>query len=426
MLASELANRTEGGKKKRTIPKLPEYLSQQYEKWIKYFGRIVPLYDKYVCTCCGRPLTMDNYYLTYGEMDYSRVEIDGKMHTHICINCCKKMYEYLYYEKAGKDGQTAMMWLCSYLNIYFDERSYLQAKKNMDDKIEENKIANIVDEYMNIMNKSASLKGKVFLESKDVGIAFGGVKGNRKDAQIINNGNAMDDTEDADWTQSELKAKSLVIKMVGYDPYFYQPKENRRKLYKDLLNMIEDDEIDGLRINGAIQIVLSFLKIREIEELYRKRWEEQATVTELKALTDLKTKELDTITKFSRDNGFGEAYQKRKSSGQNGFAGIMAKMNEMKFEDALANKYDIETSTTIQAAADASFKAIFNQLNLSEAEIYKTCQDQLKRLIELQRENASLQEQLRLTKKEIATMKLEEQKRLHDLEENDDDRWGGY
>ena len=34
-------------------------------------------------------------------------------------------------------------------------------------------------------------------------------------------------------------------------------------------------------------------------------------------------------------------------------------MNEDKFENAILNRYDIETSETIQQAANASFKAIF-------------------------------------------------------------------
>mgnify|MGYP003414898362 FL=1 len=50
-------------------------------------------------------------------------------------------------------------------------------------------------------------------------------------------------------------------------------------------------------------------------------------------------------------------------------------MNEAKFENAVMNRYDIETSATIQQAADASFKAIFNQLSLGESEVWKIAQD---------------------------------------------------
>lgn len=133
-----------------------------------------------------------------------------------------------------------------------------------------------------------------------------------------------------------------------------------------------------------------------------------------------------TISGFSKDNGFGERYAIAKAKGENSFTGIQAKMNEMKYEKAILNKYDIETSATIQQAADASFKAIFNQLSLSEAEVYKTCQDQLKKLVELQRENLTLQENLRLAKRQIAEMKLEKQRDEHEAENPTNESWGGY
>ena len=105
----------------------------------------------------------------------------------------------------------------------------------------------------------------------------------------------------------------------------------------------------------------------------------------------------------------------------------MAKMNEMKYENAILNMYDVETSKSINQAADASFAAIFNQLSMSEAEVYKTCQDQLKKILVLQRENATLTENLRLAKRELAEKKLEEEKRQYDKEHGDDgDNWGGY
>ena len=43
-------------KKKEDGINVPEYLQKYYTVWMKYFGRYVPLYNKYVCTCCGRPL----------------------------------------------------------------------------------------------------------------------------------------------------------------------------------------------------------------------------------------------------------------------------------------------------------------------------------------------------------------------------------
>lgn len=417
-------------KKKEDGINVPEYLQKYYTIWMKYFGRYVPLYNKYVCTCCGRPLPQGEYYLNYNEMDLARVEPTGKMHTHLCKDCCKRLYEYLFFEKAKEDGQVAMMWFCSALNIYYDETIYLQAKQECSKKDSKK---HIIDSYMSIMNQSATAKGKVFLESKDIQgmIGSGGVNGNGrqdKDKKIINSkdGSVGDDTENG-WSKQDLEAKRIVLKIVGYDPFYYELDETRKVLYKDLLGMLESGmEMDGLKVQAAVQIVLAFSRIRELNERERRMMSGEGSVAELKNLADLKNKQLDTITKFSRDNGFRERYAQSRSKRENSFTGIMAKMGEQKYEKALVNVYDIETSKTIQAAADASFRAIFSQLNMSEAEIYKTCGEQLKKLIRLQRDLDAAQEQLRLANTELARIRLEKAKEESDANNSSVGEWGGY
>ncbi len=413
-------------KKKKSEPKIPNYLQKYYQNWVKYLHRYVPLYDKYVCTCCGKPKVQDDYFLVYAETDMGRIAPDGKMYSHICKDCCKKLYEYLYYEKANKDGEEAMKWLCSYLNIYFDDITYFKAKDAMDKNDKKN---HIVEEYMNVVSRSATLKGKTFLESPNIGsVNFGSGGSSEKAEKIIKSadGSVSNDTEST-WSKEDLNAKRLVLKMVGYDPFYYEDEETRKILYKDLLGMLEQGmELDGMKVQGAIQIVLGFKNIRELSEKYKQKTMADAPVKELKEIADLKKKELDTITDFSKNNGFGERFAISKAKGENTFTGIMAKMNEMKYEDAILNMYDIETSKSINQAAEASFAAIFSQLNMSEAEVYKTCQDQLKKLVEMQRENTTLKENLRLAKREIAEMKLEKEKEVYEKENGSQDDWGGY
>lgn len=413
-------------KKKKGEPKIPNYLQKYYQNWVKYLHRYVPLYDKYVCTCCGKPKVQDEYFLVYAETDMGRIAPDGKMYSHICKDCCKKLYEYLYYEKANKDGEEAMKWLCSYLNIYFDDITYFKAKDAMEKNSKKN---HIVEEYMNVVSRSATLKGKTFLESPNIGSVNSGSGGSSEKAEKIiksADGSVSNDTEST-WSKEDLNAKRLVLKMVGYDPFYYEDEETRKILYKDLLGMLEQGmELDGMKVQGAIQIVLGFKNIRELSEKYKQKTMADAPVKELKEIADLKKKELDTITDFSKNNGFGERFAISKAKGENTFTGIMAKMNEMKYEDAILNMYDIETSKSINQAAEASFAAIFNQLNMSEAEVYKTCQDQLKKLVEMQRENTTLKENLRLAKREIAEMKLEKEKEAYEKENGSQDDWGGY
>lgn len=413
-------------KKKKNEPKIPNYLQKYYQNWVKYLHRYVPLYDKYVCTCCGKPKVQDEYFLVYAETDMGRIAPDGKMYSHICKDCCKKLYEYLYYEKANKDGEEAMKWLCSYLNIYFDDITYFKAKDAMDKNDKKN---HIVEEYMNVVSRSATLKGKTFLESPNIGsVNFGSGGSSEKAEKIIKSadGSVSDDIEE-NWSKADLEAKRMVVKTVGYDPFFQETETDRKILYKDLLGMLEQGmELDGLKVQAAIQIVLAFSRIRELNRKERVLMTENGSVSELKTIADLKNKQLDTITKFSRDNGFGERYAAAKAKGENSFTGIMAKMNEMKYEDATLNKYDIETSETIQQAADASFKAIFSQLGLSDADISVTCTQQLHEIRELRGQLMDSQENLRLAKKEIVKLKLERQKEEYDREHEEELDWGGY
>lgn len=429
-----LANKNE--KKVSILDKLPGFLKKNYADWTKYFNRFVPLYDRYVCTCCGQPLTLDKFFPQYVETNLARIEPDGKMHTSICIDCCKRIYEYLFYTKAEKDPVLAMKWFCSYINVYYNEAVYYQAR----DTMEKNKRKNhIVYEYMQIINRMVNYKNKTFLDS-DVGVVKY-IKNNSvaENENVSEENSGENGTQNSsnknitgyeNWSVDDLKNRKLVIKMVGYDPFDYESEENRKQLYSDLLGMLEQGmEMDQVKLQAAIQIVFSFLRVRELNKTYRDREKENANVQELKNLADLKKKELDIITNFSRDNGFTERYAAKKSKGDNSFTGIMNKMDEQKFEDALVNKYDIATSSTIQQAAEASFKAIINQLGLGEAEIWQTCQKQLKEIENLRRENMKLTEDLRTTKYELAKIKLTDlAKEKGTLEDEDDvdDKFGGY
>lgn len=249
-------------RKKKDDLNIPNYLQKYYQKWVKYLHRFVPLYDKYVCTCCGKPKPQSEYFLVYAETDMARIAPDGKMYSHICKDCCKRLYEYLFYEKAEKDGEEAMKWLCSYLNIYYDDVSYFKAKKAMEDK---ERKTHIVEEYLNVISRSATLKCKSFLDSPDINVNRS--QGDSKADKILRskNGDVSEDLEE-EWSKADLEAKRQVLRMVGYDPFYFEDEKNRKTLYKDLLGMMEQGmELDGLKVQAAIQIVLSFKNIRELE-----------------------------------------------------------------------------------------------------------------------------------------------------------------
>jgi len=66
-----------------------------------------------------------------------------------------------------------------------------------------------------------------------------------------------------DWSKEDARNKSTVLKMVGYDPFGYESDENKKILYRDLLNILDEGmQNDLVKFQAGIQIVLSFFKLR--------------------------------------------------------------------------------------------------------------------------------------------------------------------
>ena len=405
------------------LKKLQEIRDNFYKDAYSNFQEFVPIYNKYVCNCCGRELDIDEYYINFNITNLTKIDKNGNIRMSVCKSCTQKTFNYLYINKAGKDADKAIKMFCSYFNLYYDKDLFIQAVKNS--QINKNQ-KHIIEEYINILNNNPLSIGKTFYESIDL---LGSImldtsnKTNNsskqgKEAKISEEEQkklSIDDInflETLDWTPEDLKNRKTVIKMLGYDVFDYETEENRKQLYSDLLGMVEPGmEQDSVKMQAAIQIATSFLKIREMNKQYRKLQNENAPLSDLKTLADLKQKEMMSITKFSQDNGFSERFSTAKEKGENTFTGILNKMNEDKFENAILNRYDIETSETIQQAANASFEAIFKQLSYSDSDAYGTVAEQLKELIKLRKDKSTLEEELRKVKYTLAKINLEEKAR---------------
>ena len=404
-----------------------------FEDAFEHFQEYIPIYNKYVCTCCGGQFDVEEFYINFDRGDMSKIDAYGNVRTHICKRCCEKLFNFYLTEKADKDAEKAMKMFCASLNIYWDYELFKEALKAINVSANLN---HITYEYIKIINENKKSMGKTFMDSpfldekyitdKLLGIAGPGdiISGLSENQQKMLSIDDINDTDIITWDKQDLKNRRQVIKMVGYDPFDYETPENRKQLYNDLIDTIEPGmEQDNIKVQAAIQIVISYLKIREMNKQYRDMQEQGASLTELKSLAELKSKELKAITDFSKDNGFSERYSIGKAKGENTFTGILARMSEDKFENAIANKYDIATSASIQQVADASIAAIFKQLSYSDSDAFKTVSDQYKELIKLRKDLDETKEQLRLTKVELKRRELEDiaRKKGIDLDDDDDD-----
>lgn len=375
----------------------------------KYFNRLVPMYNKYTCSCCGKSLPLKSFYKTNCLINSGRMDVNGDYHMTICKDCLQKLFMYYYTKVCFKDLDKTMKYLCADLNLYWNTIALEEAQKSFESG---GRKGTLIGTYINEINKEyegCTFKDSPFLMEDYYENENNKIEVNKEYAPL-------------DWTKEEAKNKKDVVHLLGYDPFQYEDDDDDRKiLYADLISILDEDiQQDYVKLQSALTIVKSFTKVRHLDERMHQMELEDAPLNEQKAVADLKAKELKAISDFSRDSGFSERFKTRQSQGQTSFTGIVKQMNEKQYEDELINKYDIQTSSTIQAAADASFKAIFNQLNLSDAEVYKIAAEQLAELRKVKQENEKLKEQLRRERYKSSQLELKEEAREKGLEVYDD------
>lgn len=364
-----------------------------------YFNRFVPLYNKHVCTCCGTPKNIKDYYIVYNLTCGAKVDFRGNYHLWVCKNCVQKLLGYYYSVVTQKNLELSMQYLCATLNLYWDSDLFYTAKKSFEDS---DRRGTLVGQYIITINNNAP--GLTFIDSPFIT--------EKEYHEPLEQRQVAPYEAPYDWSKEDAINKKTIYKMVGYDPFDHESEEDKKILYRDLLNILDEGmENDFVKLQAGIQIVQSFYKIRKMNSRLAAMEQEEAPLRDQKDMADLKAKELKSITDFSRDNGFSERYATAKARGENTLTGIMRKMDEQKYEKAILNRYDIATSETIQQAANASFKAIFNQLGMGESEVWKVTQTQFEELTKLRKENLDLQENLRLAKYKIAELNLKEKER---------------
>ena len=353
------------------------------------------MYNKYTCSCCGKPKQLKDFYPVYNLTCTARVDTKGNYRTNICKECAQKLLIYFYSDLCDKNIELAMQYMCSYLNLYWDVDLFYISKKKFDDS---DRKGTLIGSYISVINTEKP--GTTFMNSP----FLYDEQYNSATRVVVEKGDAAP----FDWSSEDAQNKKDVIRIVGYDPFESVRDENDKKtLYRDFCSLVDEELAqDWVKCQSAITIVRSFLKVRQLDEKLSQLEEQDADLKEQKAVSDLKKKELDSITSFCANNGWSERFKSKVAKGETSFTGIMKAMDEKKYESAIANRFDIETSASMQQAADISMTAIMRQLSLSDAEVWKLTQDQYEELVKLRREKAKLEEDLRRTKYALAEIKL--------------------
>lgn len=406
----ELESGSNKGKKPKKIKYSPQNRAKgkMQQATSTYFNRYVPLYDKYVCSCCGTPKLLKDYYIVYNILCSDRVDTNGNFHLYVCKDCCQKLLAYYYGAVSGKNIELAMQYTCAHIGLYWDVDMFYLAKEVFENN---ERKGTLLGEYIKYINEK--VPGKTFVESP-----FLSDEQYNSATRVVE---ARVDDVPYEWSEQEARNKREVIHLIGYDPFEYEQDDDSKKiLYADFLAMLDDDiRNDYIKLQASLSIVKSFNKIRKLDEKLYTMEKINAPLTEQKSVSDLKAKELKAITEFANSNGFSERFRSKQAKGENTFTGVCARMDQQRFENSMANRFDIATAACMQQAADASFEAIFKQLSLSESEMFKISADQLKELNKVREELLKTKEELRVTKYRMAQIELERKAELSEVKSDD-------
>lgn len=405
---------------KKMSQRLEQIIDDRNEAVKENLHTHVPIYTEYVCSCCGMPKPLRSFYRSWSMSDAARVDEQNLFHKSICIECCKKIFEYYYLVEYNKDPIKAMKRYCIETNTYWDYDIYLLATQQQKAHKYER---HILSEYVLMLGSKNIYEGFAespsLLENAPQYIIPAPVEEPEGEADpTLGLGTQNKDG----WSVVDRKNKNRVLKLFGYNPFSYiTDEEELKRVYRDFLNLLDEDmENDLVKLQAAAQIVSSYSRIRDLDREYEERKEAKVGAKALKDISDLKSKELKAISDFARDNGFAERWATAKAKGENTFTGILNRMNTAKFEDSVVNAQSILTSKAIQDVADASFKAIFSQLNLGEADVWKISQQQLEELVKLRAENSNLQERVRVAEYKAAEATLKDRASKERIEEETD------
>ena len=365
---------------------------------------------QYECQMCHKLRPHNDFFRSYSYKDMGSLNETGERHLNICKKCSKNIFNF-YYKKEQNLFNALNHW-CQTMDIYFSKEIYdaMIVLHNSRKGTEMESKFDYLTDYITALGRARIIGltywDSPYLQNTDI-MQINVPEEYYKDED--NNYNEYPD-EFEGWSQDDLQNYDYVLEVYHYDPFKDEELEDRRKLYYNLAGLSSEDILDDFaKANAAIDTCRSMVRLEKLNKL-RIDIEKSGDVNvkELKCITDLQQTERKNIALQGKEHGFTKKYNLSKGQGSGTFTGIIKQMDENMFEDALVNAYDIKTSNAMQMAAEASWKAIFGQLNISESEFAQIVANQRETIVELRQTVDKLKEDLRLANIKIKKRELED------------------
>lgn len=214
-----------------------------------------------------------------------------------------------------------------------------------------------------------------------------------------------DNKKSKETSESDIKNREDVLRMLGYDPFDTENEEDKTYLFNRLVDFLDEGTLeDSFKLPVVIEITKSFNQIDKlnyaISRIISNADAVQSNSGSIKSLMDTKNNLLKTVLKLAEDNAISVKFSTNKSKGAGTLTGIIKKLQEIGFEEADVNAFDIDTSEGMRQVADLSNESIIKQLQFDENDYTEMMIEQRELINELNQKAERLEEELRLLKKE--------------------------
>ena len=353
--------------------------------------------DKSRCVVCLQDKPHSDFFRSYSYGHIGNLTPTGERHVSICKKCAKKLFNF-YYTQDNNLKHALNHW-CQTLDLYFSDDIF-DAMMNLHNSRKgtemEHKFDYITD-YVTALGRAKMIDMTYWDSPYLQNTVQKNIEVDESYFVDIKPDKEYPDEFDG-WDQEDLDNYDYIVTIYKYDPFRDEPIEDRKKLYYNLVGLSDEAIADDFsKANAAIDTCRSMQRLDKLNKL-RVQLEnrEDVDIKEIKAIAELQKAERDNINKNGKEHGFIQKYSLNKSQGSGTLTGIMKQMDEALFEDALINRYDVATCEGMQQAAEASWKAIFGQLNLSDSELAAIVSNQNETIRKIKKELLELKEKIRL------------------------------
>ena len=343
----------------------------------------------YKCTRCGKMQDDPKGYFFMSKT--SPLYTSNELYTTICFDCANELYEENKYKY--KDEKMALIVMCHYLDLYFSDELYEKVRDNANFSL---------GNYAKLLN-GTQYKAKNFTTYLVNALKEG-----------IKTIDTMRENEEAKWSSSDLKNKNYVLQSVGYDCFSDEgyTDGNRKFLFNTMADYLTDDVLeDPHKMQRVISLVKTTLQLESIDKLINGELRKKVPDnTLIKSLTDIKDKLERNINSSANENGLSAKGSGKGSRGSTTLTNIMKEMGENDFDEIKVNLVDIKLSNSYKEIAADNARALFDELNLTSDEYARMLATQSEEMITLQEKLMILEENNRLQKIEIKSLKEENEK----------------